>query len=66
MGAAKSNQRATGSVADRAGGSVGWIVWKSEFIRHPVTTGIAVLPFENLSEQKEDALPLSMVSRTTF
>src|SRR5947207_3262345 len=30
-----------------------WIVWKSEFIRHPVTNGIAVLPFENLSEQKE-------------
>src|SRR5947209_15678883 len=31
-----------------------WIVWKSEFIRQPRTTGIAVLPFENLSEQKED------------
>ena len=31
------------------------IVWKSEFVRHPVTTGIAVLPFENLSEQREDA-----------
>src|SRR5438874_4171420 len=31
-----------------------WIVWKSEFIRHPVTNGIAVLPFENLSEPKED------------
>ena len=31
------------------------IVWKSELIRHPVTTGIAVLPFENLSEQREDA-----------
>src|SRR6266705_2243129 len=30
-----------------------WIVWKSEFIRHPVTNGVAVLPFENLSEQKE-------------
>src|SRR5881396_1042071 len=27
--------------------AAGWIVWKSEFIRHPVTTGIAVLPFEN-------------------
>src|SRR6476620_3843839 len=34
--------------------AAGWIVWKSEFIRQPVTTGIAVLPFENLSEQKED------------
>jgi serine/threonine protein kinase/tetratricopeptide (TPR) repeat protein len=32
----------------------GWIVWKSELIRQPVTTGIAVLPFENLSEQKEN------------
>src|SRR5437016_416138 len=29
----------------------GWIVWQSELIRQPVTTGIAVLPFENLSEQ---------------
>jgi TolB-like protein/tetratricopeptide (TPR) repeat protein len=34
--------------------AAGWIVWKSEFIRQPPTTGIAVLPFENLSEQKED------------
>src|SRR5205823_2232391 len=33
---------------------VGWNVWKSELIRRPVTNGIAVLPFENLSEQKED------------
>jgi hypothetical protein len=32
--------------------SAGWIVWKSEFIR-PVTNGIAVLPFENLSDQKD-------------
>jgi serine/threonine protein kinase/Tfp pilus assembly protein PilF len=29
--------------------SAGWIVWKSEFISHPVAKGIAVLPFENLS-----------------
>ena len=35
--------------------AAGWIVWKSELIRQPVTTGIAVLPFENLSEQREDA-----------
>ena len=35
--------------------AAGWIVWKSEFIRQPVTNGIAVLPFENLSEQKENA-----------
>src|SRR5207249_4787559 len=33
--------------------TAGWIVWKSEMIGHPVTAGIAVLPFENLSEQKE-------------
>src|SRR5438445_325420 len=31
------------------------IIWKSEFPRQPATTGIAVLPFENLSEQREDA-----------
>src|SRR5881392_3679234 len=35
--------------------ATGWIVWKSEFIRHPVTNGIAVLPFENLSDDKSDA-----------
>ncbi|PYK64562.1 MAG: hypothetical protein DME50_12995, partial [Verrucomicrobia bacterium] len=34
---------------------VGWNVWKSELIHHPVTNGIAVLPFENLSDQKENA-----------
>jgi TolB-like protein/Tfp pilus assembly protein PilF/predicted Ser/Thr protein kinase len=33
--------------------TAGWVVWKSELIRQPVTTGIAVLPFESLSEQKE-------------
>src|SRR5438093_2613702 len=33
--------------------AAGWIISKSELIRHPVTTGIAVLPFENLSDQKE-------------
>src|SRR5206468_2080103 len=33
---------------------VGWNIWKSELLRHPLTTGIAVLPFENLSEQKEN------------
>ena len=35
--------------------AAGWIVWKSELIRQPLATGIAVLPFENLSEQREDA-----------
>jgi serine/threonine protein kinase/TolB-like protein/Flp pilus assembly protein TadD len=32
---------------------LGVIIWKSEFPLQPVTTGIAVLPFENLSEQRE-------------
>src|SRR5205814_8901327 len=35
--------------------AAGWIIWKSEFIRHPVTTGIAVLPFENLSPDADNA-----------
>src|SRR5438128_10494164 len=35
--------------------AAGWIVWKRELIRQTLTTGIAVLPFENLSEQREDA-----------
>ena len=41
--------------------AAGWIVWKSEFIRQSVTTSppseksIAVLPFENLSDDKENA-----------
>src|SRR5437588_5195470 len=34
--------------------AVGWNVWKSELIHRQVTTGMAVLPFENLSEQKEN------------
>jgi len=34
---------------------LGVIVWKSEFSRSPLATGIAVLPFENLSEQRENA-----------
>ena len=36
--------------------AVGVIVLKSDLVRHPPpTTGIAVLPFENLSENKENA-----------
>ncbi len=35
--------------------AAGWIVWNSEFVNHPVTTGIAVLPFENLSDEKAHA-----------
>src|SRR4029077_7012971 len=34
--------------------AAGWIMWKSEFIRHPVARGIAVLPFENLSRDPAD------------
>jgi serine/threonine protein kinase/tetratricopeptide (TPR) repeat protein len=38
-------------------GGIGWNVWKSEFIPDKVgiTNGIAVLPFENLSNDREDA-----------
>jgi serine/threonine protein kinase/tetratricopeptide (TPR) repeat protein len=35
--------------------AIGVIVWKSELLYHPSTTGIAVLPFENLSNDIEDA-----------
>ena len=35
--------------------AAGWIIWKSDFTHHPLTTGIAVLPFENLSDDKEHA-----------
>src|SRR5262249_18232387 len=36
-------------------GAVGIIVWKTELLRHPAAAGIAVLPFENLSNDREDA-----------
>src|SRR6266480_5793238 len=35
--------------------AIGWSVWRSEFVPSPAATGIAVLPFENLSEDKENA-----------
>ena len=35
--------------------AIGWNVWKGEFIRPPVTNGIAVLPFENLSRDPDNA-----------
>jgi TolB-like protein/Tfp pilus assembly protein PilF len=35
--------------------AAGWIVWKSEFITHPITNGVAVLPFENLSGDPDNA-----------
>src|SRR5437899_9936124 len=34
---------------------MGWNVWKSELISRPETKGIAVLPFENLSPDPENA-----------
>ena len=34
--------------------AVGWNVWKSELMRRLPTIGIAVLPFENLSNDRED------------
>src|SRR5947208_2115446 len=33
--------------------AAGWVLWKTELIRNPLTSGVAVLPFENLSDQKE-------------
>jgi len=35
--------------------AVGVIVWKSELFSRPAAAGIAVLPFENLSNDREDA-----------
>src|SRR5207253_1621707 len=35
--------------------TAGWIVWKSEFIPQPLTSGVAVLPFENLSGDPDNA-----------
>jgi serine/threonine protein kinase/Flp pilus assembly protein TadD len=35
--------------------AIGWNVWKSEFVSSPAATGIAVLPFENRSEDKANA-----------
>jgi TolB-like protein/predicted Ser/Thr protein kinase/Flp pilus assembly protein TadD len=36
-------------------GAVGVIVWKTDLFRRPAAAGIAVLPFENLSNDREDA-----------
>jgi serine/threonine protein kinase/Tfp pilus assembly protein PilF len=35
--------------------TLGWIVWKSEFIPAPIASGVAVLPFENLSGDPDNA-----------
>jgi serine/threonine protein kinase/Tfp pilus assembly protein PilF len=34
--------------------AIGWNLWKSEFVPSPAAAGIAVLPFENLSSDRED------------
>jgi serine/threonine protein kinase/tetratricopeptide (TPR) repeat protein len=36
--------------------AAGWIISKSELIHRPLTTGIAVLPFENLDSTNNDAV----------
>jgi TolB-like protein/predicted Ser/Thr protein kinase len=35
--------------------AMGAMLWKTEFVQRPPITGIAVLPFENLSDDKENA-----------
>ncbi len=35
--------------------AMGVMIWKTEFVHHATTTGIAVLPFENLTNDKENA-----------
>jgi len=35
--------------------AIGWNISKSEFLVRPAVTGVAVLPFENLSTDREDA-----------
>src|SRR5947207_1732975 len=35
--------------------AVSWNVWKSEFVSSAAPTGVAVLPFENLSDDTENA-----------
>src|SRR5439155_21682999 len=35
--------------------AMGWNIWKSELIGRPATKGIAVLPFENLSPDPDNA-----------
>ena len=56
MGATESSHRATCITLSLAlAAAVGWNVWKSEFVPHPVTNGVAVLPFENLSGDPDNA-----------
>ena len=57
VGAAQSEPaRCLQRVSVALAAAAGWIVWKSELIRQPLTNGIAVLPFENLNDQKENSV----------
>jgi TolB-like protein/tRNA A-37 threonylcarbamoyl transferase component Bud32 len=44
-----------GALLFALGTAVGIMTWESEAVHRPLMTGIAVLPFENLSETKESA-----------
>src|SRR5205085_701350 len=35
--------------------TIAWNIWKSEFVPHPMPSGVAVLPFENLSRDPDNA-----------
>ena len=65
MGAAQSKHRRHGGNVARLAVPLAVMVWKSEFVRQPVTTGIAVLPFENLGERERERARLWMACRTT-
>ena len=53
MGSPEAYPGSVDIVARRVGSGHSWNVWKSEFVASTAVTGIAVLPFENLSEEKE-------------
>ena len=55
MGATQSNVAALVASLVALAAVMGWNVWKSELIRRPATKSIAVLPFENRSEDKANA-----------
>ena len=56
MGATESNHCCVDcSVVVALAAAMGWNVWKSELISRPITKGVAVLPFENLSPDPDNA-----------
>ena len=55
MAATKSNCCRNNCIVTRAYSGLGVIVWKTDLFRRPTAAGIAVLPFENLSNDREDA-----------